>query len=122
MNDTERLAPCPDKPNCVCTTATDPRHAIAPIPLIEQIGHDGSSTLSRVAAIVESTGGSIVERREGYLRAEYRSRLFRFVDDVEFVVDIASETLHFRSASRTGVSDLGVNRRRMEQFRKLYST
>ena len=38
----------------------------------------------------------------------------RFDDDVEFVVDEQAGTIHFRSASRAGRGDLGVNRRRME--------
>jgi uncharacterized protein (DUF1499 family) len=45
--------------------------------------------------------------------------MLRFVDDVEFVFDDESKTIHFRSASRTGYGDLGVNRRRMEQVRGL---
>jgi uncharacterized protein (DUF1499 family) len=41
------------------------------------------------------------------------------VDDVEFVFDDEAKTIHFRSASRTGYGDLGVNRARMEQVRAL---
>ncbi|HEX6726268.1 MAG TPA: DUF1499 domain-containing protein, partial [Nitrospira sp.] len=33
--------------------------------------------------------------------------------------DETTKTVHFRSASRTGYSDLGVNRQRMEQVRAL---
>ncbi len=33
--------------------------------------------------------------------------------------DDATKTVHFRSASRSGYSDLGVNRRRMEEIRAL---
>jgi uncharacterized protein (DUF1499 family) len=42
--------------------------------------------------------------------------LFRFVDDVELAVDPAEHVVHFRSASRVGRSDFGVNRRRMEEL------
>jgi len=35
------------------------------------------------------------------------------------VFDDHSKTVQFRSASRTGYSDLGVNRRRMEEIRAL---
>jgi uncharacterized protein (DUF1499 family) len=38
---------------------------------------------------------------------------------VEFVFDDEAKTIHFRSASRTGYGDLGVNRARMEQVRAL---
>ena len=42
-----------------------------------------------------------------------------FVDDVEILFDDASKIIHFRSASRVGYSDFGVNRRRMEEVRSL---
>jgi uncharacterized protein (DUF1499 family) len=64
---------------------------------------------------------TLAEQRPGYLRFEFRSRIFRFVDDVEFLADPAAGVIHVRSASRTGHSDLGVNRRRIEILRSLWS-
>jgi len=61
-----------------------------------------------------------VEQTGDYLRVEFRSFLFRFCDDVEFYYDRRSGLVHFRSASRVGHSDLGVNRRRMEQIREQF--
>lgn len=51
----------------------------------------------------------------GYLRAEATSRLFRFVDDVEIVIDTTTNLFRFRSASRLGEGDMGVNRARMQR-------
>jgi uncharacterized protein (DUF1499 family) len=59
----------------------------------------------------------LIEEDENYLHYEFTSLLFRFVDDVEFLFDDGTKTIHFRSASRTGYGDLGVNRRRMEEIR-----
>ena len=61
----------------------------------------------------------LVEEDESYLHYEFTSLLLRFVDDVEFLFDDEAKTIHFRSASRTGYGDLGVNRKRMEQVRAL---
>jgi uncharacterized protein (DUF1499 family) len=61
----------------------------------------------------------LVDEDESYLHYEFTSLLLRFVDDVEFVFDDEAKTIHFRSASRTGYGDLGVNRRRMEELRSL---
>ncbi len=61
----------------------------------------------------------LIEEDESYLHYEFTSLLLRFVDDVEFLFDDDTKTVHFRSASRTGYSDLGVNRRRMEDLRAL---
>ena len=61
----------------------------------------------------------LIQEDATYLRYEFTSLLLRFVDDVEFLFDDSTKTVHFRSASRTGYSDLGVNRRRMERIRSL---
>jgi uncharacterized protein (DUF1499 family) len=61
----------------------------------------------------------LVDEDESYLHYEFTSMLLRFVDDVEFLFDDDTKTIHFRSASRTGYGDLGVNRKRMEQVRAL---
>jgi uncharacterized protein (DUF1499 family) len=55
-----------------------------------------------------------------YLKAECRSQVFRFVDDVEFVFDDGAKQIHFRSASRLGFRDFGVNRNRMEEIRAAF--
>jgi uncharacterized protein (DUF1499 family) len=62
---------------------------------------------------------------DNYIRAEFVSKIFRFVDDVEFYFpDKKSKELliHVRSASRVGYSDLGVNRMRIEQIRRKLKT
>ena len=61
----------------------------------------------------------LVEEDESYLHYEFTVLLLRFVDDVEFLFDDESKTIHFRSASRTRYGDLDVNRNRMEQVRAL---
>jgi uncharacterized protein (DUF1499 family) len=59
----------------------------------------------------------LIEDEELYLHYEFRSLLLRFVDDVEFLFDEKAKIIHFRSASRVGYGDFGVNRRRMEDIR-----
>jgi uncharacterized protein (DUF1499 family) len=58
----------------------------------------------------------IVRQEPDYLKVECRSRIFRFVDDVEFVFDDEAREIHFRSASRLGRRDFGVNRKRMKEI------
>ena len=54
-----------------------------------------------------------------YLHAEFKSALLGFVDDVQFMADPAAGVIHMRSASRVGYSDLGANRKRVENIRAL---
>jgi uncharacterized protein (DUF1499 family) len=62
----------------------------------------------------------IVREEPGAITVECRSRLFRFVDDVDFRFDDQARLIHFRSASRLGRKDFGVNRQRMEEMRRCY--
>jgi uncharacterized protein (DUF1499 family) len=110
------LSPCPDSPNCVSTLypSQDSRHAIAPY-RFSRTKSDAKALLKTVIAGLPRT--RLVEEDETYLHYEFTSLLLRFVDDVEFLFDDEAKAIHFRSASRTGYGDLGVNRRRMEDIR-----
>ena len=69
-----------------------------------------------IAALRAEPRTVVTDEQSLYLRAECRSRIFRFVDDVEIVIDSAAHVLRFRSASRVGGSDMGVNRKRMSRI------
>lgn len=112
-----RLKPCPSSPNCVSTRAVDPGHQMAPLPYRVDRATSRDAILSAVRAMPRTT---IVTQAEHYLHIEFRSRLFRFVDDVEFQFDDEAAVIHFRSASRTGYSDRGVNRQRMTAIGEAY--
>jgi uncharacterized protein (DUF1499 family) len=111
----DALKPCPSTPNCVSSRASDPEHRVEPLPL------HGSAAAGLEAvrlAVLSLPRTRIVAAGPGYLRAEFTSLVFRFVDDVEFLADESAGVIHVRSASRVGRSDLGVNRRRVEQLRE----
>ncbi|AKG20059.1 DUF1499 domain-containing protein [Calothrix sp. 336/3] len=108
------LADCPSSPNCVVSQNADAKHSIEPIPY--HLERDKvRETLLKVLAVVPRT--QVVEQTDDYIHALSKSRIFRFVDDVEFYFPKDENVIHMRSASRLGDSDLGVNRRRLEQIR-----
>lgn len=110
------LAPCPNSPNCVSSSATDSHH-VDPFPLFV----DGKKSLNILAVIIKNLPRTkIIEHNDTYLHAEFESRVFRFVDDLEFLVNEDQEILEVRSASRLGYGDFGVNRKRVEMLRALY--
>ena len=111
-----KLDPCPSSPNCVSTQAQDAGHAIPPI-RYRKSRVEAKEALKEVIRSLPRM--KLVEEDEAYLHYEATSLLLRFVDDVEFLFDDETKTIHFRSASRTGYGDLGVNRKRMEQVRAL---
>ena len=108
------LANCPPSPNCVVSQGGDETHAIAPIPYhIDPT--TARETLLKVLAVVPGT--TIVEQTDNYIRTESESRIMGFIDDAEFYLPPNENVIQIRSASRLGESDLGVNRRRLEQIR-----
>lgn len=111
-----RLAPCPSSPNCVASQAdpADATHYIAPIAFQ---GDALAAWRALREAVAASARTKIVTERDGYLRAEFTSKVMGFVDDVEFLLDPGARVIHVRSASRLGYRDFGVNRARIEALR-----
>ena len=112
-----RLRPCPASPNCVCSQDADEAHKIEPLVFA---GPPEEAMAKLKAAIEKMSRARVVTAEGNYLHAEFTSLIFRFVDDVEFSLDPENKQIHVRSASRTGYSDLGVNRRRVESIRETF--
>lgn len=107
------LDPCPSSPNCISSQSdpSDAQHYMAPV------SYDGPAepALDAIAAAIESSSGATVTNRTAdRIEALFVTRIFRFKDDVTFMVDSDANEIHFRSASRVGHSDLGANRKRLE--------
>ena len=113
------LSPCPASPNCVVSNgdAKDQEHHIDPFSLLET----PQATFSKIKLAIEAEPRTrIVTQTYHYIRAEFTSLIFRFVDDVEFLYNANAQVAHVRSASRLGYSDLGANRKRIEALREAY--
>jgi uncharacterized protein (DUF1499 family) len=125
------LSECPDKPNCLCSCSAKKANRVLPYPL----NCSADEACDRLIAIVSSMKRSrIVEQvsvaskanevgedagsSDRYIRVEFRSFLFRFVDDFELLISETDQVIHVRSASRVGYGDLGVNARRVEFIRQ----
>lgn len=109
-----RFAPCKRSPNCVSSQAdpTDREHYIAPIAF--------RGPVADLRRAVESMQRAIVIKAErNYVYAEYRTRLMRYVDDLELYYDEKQGLVQVRSASRLGRRDFGVNRDRVERLRRI---
>lgn len=111
------LKPCPGSPNCVSSLAEGEGHAVAPLPFS---GPPSAAWEKLRKALSSMPRTTIVMQTDDYLRAEAVSRLWRFVDDIECVLDAEKQVIHVRSASRIGYSDFGVNRKRVEALRSRF--
>ena len=110
---------CPSSPNCVNSQSTNEKQAVKPI-LFEGNVEQAKANLVKVLGEMKRT--KVIVAEDNYIHAEFTSALFRFVDDIEFYFPETEEnqtSIQVRSASRTGHSDFGVNRKRVELFRSL---
>lgn len=123
------LRPCPKSPNCVNSLyKEDQKHYIKAIKTrapqnpdntiedAETVTHQNRDHLLEVLNTLEKV--KVVQVGDNYIKAEFSSKVFSFVDDVEFL--ILPEKIEVRSASRTGYHDMGANRRRIEKIRNLF--
>lgn len=110
-----RLAPVRTEHwNAVSSFADTEYHRIAPL----DAGADPQASFAALRRLVAGwPGARIVGEAPGYLYAEFRTPLMRFVDDVEFLLDGPAGLIHVRSASRLGRRDFGANRKRVEAIR-----
>lgn len=111
---------CSWKPNCVSSTAdkSDATHYIAPFKLSEDLGADWRKIRSHIANI---RNAAVVLEHPGYVHVEFKSEKLGFIDDVEFAIDHKSSLIQVRSASRLGIRDFQVNRKRIEGIRATVS-
>lgn len=115
----KQMRPCPSSPNCVSSQAADPRHRMAPIPFAGA----QEAAQARLRTIIQAMPRAEITLDEpGYFAVSFRSRVFGFLDEAEFVVDGDRGLIHFRSGARTGYYDFGVNRSRMEGIAAAFTT
>ena len=132
------LSLCPPSPNCV-GTADEFNDSLHYVPAWtyndeEKIARSGAEAtrtsaaqaLEQLVDVVNTTDcdgfeATIVDRKNDYLRVEYKSPFFGFVDDVEFWFPADTEKqksrVEYRSASRLGQSDGDANRKRIKALR-----
>ncbi|QMT16008.1 FAD-dependent oxidoreductase [Planococcus maritimus] len=114
-----RLKEMPSTPNAVSSQTTVKGKFVPAWP------YNGSKEQAKknVLGMLKSYEGvRIVQVSHNYIYAVETSKLMRFKDDIEFYFNDAAQQIEFRSASRVGYSDQGVNRKRYEEMRKRYSS
>ena len=112
------LRACPGSPNCVSSEAPA-GDASRVEPLSIPAGTTPERAFDALARVLEQR--ATPETREPrYLHAVFKTRLLRFRDDFEARLDAAAGVIQVRSASRLGYSDLGANRRRVEEIRAAF--
>ena len=113
-----KLKTCPDSPNCVSSQSSDKAHYVQPIAFTSS----ATEALQQMKKIILAFPRTqLVSENKQSLHFEFKTRFMKYVDDVEIIIDDIDKVIHIRSASRTGYSDFGVNRKRVEKIRKKFS-
>jgi uncharacterized protein (DUF1499 family) len=114
-----QLPPCPDSPNCVSSTDADSSHTIS---ALNFEGRSPEKAMQALQQVLLSITDKVQVTEDGLtLHAEFKSAVFGFIDDVDAVLNADQQCIEVRSASRTGYSDFGVNRRRVESIRQAFN-
>lgn len=114
-----RLPPCPSTPNCVASHPDTPNAK-----RIDPLSYNAEQSLAyeQLLELLKQRKDAIVVEMEHahYIRADFRSPLLGFIDDVEFYFQVPG-VIALRSESRIGFYDLGKNRKRLEEIRQQFS-
>lgn len=112
------LPPCPRAPCCVSSLSSRPGQFVDPLPF----SGPAEAARERLLAALRSLPRTRIVALDGpAVRAECRSRIFGFVDELDFRIDETAGLIHVRSACRFGFWDLGVNRRRIARLRRAFA-
>lgn len=112
------FSPCSSKPNCVCSQAdsTDKVHYMEAWPM-----SDFDADKAQLLKAIEAFGNTkVISNEDKYLHVEFTTGWMKYIDDVQFYFDLSDQKIHFKSASRVGYSDMGVNRKRMTRLKELF--
>ncbi|MDO8704582.1 MAG: DUF1499 domain-containing protein [Sulfuricaulis sp.] len=112
-----RLRPCPGTPNCVNSEDQGKPWYIEPL----SFKNPTAESWKNITRAIQEMGGKVEIDKNGYIRATFMTSVFRFVDDLELRLDKNNAVIQVRSASRVGRSDMGLNRKRVNELRAKFS-
>jgi len=112
-----QLAPISKKPNNVSSQSQVTAKKVAALTAKDS----PQSTMAALKSAVQAYGGGSIETEtEDYLYVIFSTSLMKYRDDVEFWLDTSNNKVHYRSSSRAGYSDMGLNRARYDKIAASY--
>lgn len=114
-----QLDPCPNSPNCVSTQETRKRKRMRPIKFKHSV-EQAKAKMQMILNKGDFPNIELVEEEGNWQHYKFKTKIGKFIDDVEFIFDDEKKLIHFRSASRKGYGDFGKNRRRMRKIRRKF--
>lgn len=113
-----KLAKMPNSPNAVSSQTDIEDKKVEP--LVFSGGLEDSK--NKILSIIDSYKGTeIIKNEKNYIHVIFKTSGMKFRDDVEFYFDERNKLIHFRSASRVGYSDMGLNKERYNEIKNEYN-
>lgn len=113
-----KLAAMPSSPNAVSSQTEIEEKRVEPLPF----NGDLTSSKSAILKVLERYGSvEIITNSDNYIHAVHTTKTMKFRDDLEFYFAEDERVIHFRSASRVGYSDRGLNRERYQKIASSYA-
>ncbi len=112
-----QLSPMPSSPNAVSSQTDIEQKKVEALPFISIV--DAKKNAKRTLA--QLSGNRIEAEESNYIHAVFTTETMKYNDDVELYFDEEAKLIHYRSQSRVGYSDRGLNRQRYERFSELYT-
>lgn len=110
----------PETPNGVSTQTAQDVKRVDPLPYIDGSREASKAKIKSVLASLPDTI-KVVKDEPNYFYVLFVSAGLKFKDDVEFYFDDNTQQIEFRSNSRIGFSDMGVNQKRYDSIAELYN-
>lgn len=110
-----KLAELGSKPNGVSTQTSKSEKFVEPLKFIGNL----KESKEKVKEAVNNYGGAkIIKESDDYIYYVFTTGTMRYKDDVEFWFDEENKLIHFRSESRVGYSDMGLNKKRFDEIKR----
>jgi uncharacterized protein (DUF1499 family) len=112
-----KLAAISSKPNNVSSQTDVEEKYVEPLKFLGDL----NASKEKIIKIIENyEGAEIIKNDPDYVYAVFTTSKMKFKDDVELYFDKNAEVIHYRSASRVGKKDFGVNRDRYNAISQEY--
>ena len=114
-----KLQPPPKTPNCISSMAEPGSQPY--IEALSYVGYDRETAHQALLDVLKAQPlAHQIAAKDNYIYFEFRTKVFKFTDDVEFLLPVDAHLIHMRSASRVGYSDWNTNRKRLEAIRAAF--
>ena len=111
------LKPLGSKPNGVSSQTDQSEKKVEPLPF----NGDLESTKNQILKACQSFGNyEIKSQSSNYMHLVFTTGTMKYKDDVEFYFDQVNKRVEYRSESRVGYSDMGLNRQRYDAIASNY--